>query len=249
MVNRLALVARLYSGPSAAPSCAQPEDAAALACGEFCVVAWRRLGTAVCGLLAAWLWCGKAAASLLITIDKSVQQMTVSVDGSVEHVWPVSTGRRGYGTPNGHFRPQWLARRYFSRKYYNSPMPYAIFFHEGYAIHGTEYIRRLGGPASHGCVRLHPKNAARLFELVKEHGRAHTRIVVTGTNPVEVVKSRKPRSTRAERLRKRAEARRRHRSHQERANLRRSRYEYVPAPRYRRDAAYARWYYGYYSRY
>jgi hypothetical protein len=211
-------------------------------------VAWRRLATAACGLLLAWFWCGTAAAGLLISIDKSEQRMTVSVDGAVEHVWPVSTGRRGYGTPTGHFRPQWLARRYFSRKYYNSPMPYAIFFHEGFAIHGTEYIRRLGGPASHGCVRLHPKNAAVLFELVKEQGRANTRIVVTGANPVEVAKSRKSRRAhRHERRRERAEARRHHRRHHERA-ARRERF-YYPAPRYMRDAAYARWYYGGYSRY
>lgn len=211
-------------------------------------MASRRLVTAALGLLVAWFWCDKAAAGLLISIDKSEQQMTVSVNGSVEHVWPVSTGRSGDSTPNGHFRPQWLARRYFSRKYYNSPMPHSIFFHKGYAIHGTEYIRRLGGPASHGCVRLHPRNAARLFELVKEHGRANTRIVVTGSNPVEVAKSRKSRMTRSERRRKRIEARRSHHSQRERA-FRRPRYYYVPAPAYMRDPAYARWYYGRYSRY
>ena len=36
-------------------------------------------------------------------------------------------------------------------------MPYWIFaFIRGYAIHGTNDLTRLGGPASHGCVRLHP---------------------------------------------------------------------------------------------
>ena len=59
-----------------------------------------------------------------------------------------------------------MARRYFSRKYYNSPMPHAIFFYRGFAIHGTNDIARLGGPASHGCVRLHPSHAAALFALV-----------------------------------------------------------------------------------
>jgi lipoprotein-anchoring transpeptidase ErfK/SrfK len=71
-----------------------------------------------------------------------------------------------------------LARRWFSRRYYNSPMPYAIFFHRGYAIHGTYELSRLGGPASHGCVRLHPQNAAILFSLVREEGPRNTRIVV-----------------------------------------------------------------------
>ena len=47
-----------------------------------------------------------------------------------------------------------MARSWFSTRYYGSPMPYSIFFHKGYAIHGTNYISRLGGPASHGCVRM-----------------------------------------------------------------------------------------------
>ncbi len=113
-----------------------------------------------------------ASAEVVITIDKSSQRMTVSVDGADRHVWPVSTGRAGFGTPNGRFRPQWLARRHFSRKYYNSPMPHSIFFHGGYAIHGTGSIRQLGRPASHGCVRLHPANARTLFHLVRYYGGA-----------------------------------------------------------------------------
>jgi lipoprotein-anchoring transpeptidase ErfK/SrfK len=105
----------------------------------------------------------------------------VAVDGETRHLWRVSTGRRGYGTPTGRFRPQWLARMHYSRKYDNSPMPYSIFFHHGFAIHGTQYTRRLGRVASHGCVRLHPSNAATLFSLVKRHGMSKTRIVIGST--------------------------------------------------------------------
>lgn len=119
-----------------------------------------------------------ARAGVLVQIDKSSQRMAVSVDGTMRYSWPVSTGRRGYGTPSGVFRPQMMARRWFSRRYYNSPMPHAIFFHHGYAIHGTYELARLGGPASHGCVRLHPSNAAALFALVARH-RGNTRIVIT----------------------------------------------------------------------
>jgi lipoprotein-anchoring transpeptidase ErfK/SrfK len=72
-----------------------------------------------------------------------------------------------------------MARRWFSRKYYNSPMPHAIFFYHGFAIHGTYDLARLGGPASHGCVRLHPSNAAALFALVERRGRHNTRIVIS----------------------------------------------------------------------
>jgi lipoprotein-anchoring transpeptidase ErfK/SrfK len=120
-----------------------------------------------------------ARADVVVRIDKSSQRMAVSVDGTMRYSWPVSTGRRGYGTPSGVFHPQMMARRWFSRKYYNSPMPHSIFFYHGYAIHGSYDLARLGGPASHGCVRLHPSNAAALFALVERSGRRNTRIVVS----------------------------------------------------------------------
>ncbi|MFL4977189.1 MAG: L,D-transpeptidase [Xanthobacteraceae bacterium] len=124
-----------------------------------------------------------AHAGLLVHIDKSRQRLTVTADGDVLHSWAVSTGRAGYGTPNGSYRPQRLARRWFSRKYYNSPMPHSIFFNGGFAIHGSYEIHRLGGPASHGCVRLHPVHAAALYGLVQRHGMGSTRIVVSGAIP------------------------------------------------------------------
>ena len=124
-----------------------------------------------------------AAARVVVTIDKSTQHMSVSVDGTPRYNFAVSTGRAGYGTPNGTYRPQRLARTWFSKKYYNSPMPHSIFFHGGYAIHGSYEISRLGGPASHGCVRLHPSNAATLYALVQKEGTSNTTIVVTGSNP------------------------------------------------------------------
>jgi lipoprotein-anchoring transpeptidase ErfK/SrfK len=123
---------------------------------------------------------GAARANVLVSIDKSTQQMSVSVDGVPRYRWAVSTGRAGYGTPSGTYRPQRMERTWFSKEYYNSPMPHSIFFHGGYAIHGSYEIRRLGGPASHGCIRLHPANAATLFALVKQRGMSDTTIVVSG---------------------------------------------------------------------
>ncbi|MGY4401649.1 L,D-transpeptidase [Bradyrhizobium sp. USDA 3315] len=120
-----------------------------------------------------------ARADVVVHIDKSSQRMAVSVDGARRYNWPVSTGRRGYGTPSGVFRPQMLARRWYSKKYYNSPMPHSIFFHRGFAIHGTYELTRLGGAASHGCVRLHPSHAAMLYGLVERNGRGGTRIEIT----------------------------------------------------------------------
>jgi hypothetical protein len=124
-----------------------------------------------------------AFAEVLISVIKSTQQMSVSVDGVPRYRFAGSTGRAGYGTPNGTYHPQRLAASWFSKLYYNSPMPHSIFFHGGYAIHGSYEINRLGGPASHGCIRLHPANAAALFALVKSEGMGATTIVVSGSNP------------------------------------------------------------------
>jgi lipoprotein-anchoring transpeptidase ErfK/SrfK len=57
-------------------------------------------------------------------------------------------------------------------------MPHSVFFHGGYAIHGTYETRNLGLPVSHGCVRLHPQDAATFFAMVQEAGLANTRIIV-----------------------------------------------------------------------
>jgi hypothetical protein len=123
-----------------------------------------------------------AQAGVVVTVDKTAQRLTVEVGGMTRYVWPVSTARWGYRTPNGSYRPQWLARKWFSTKYDGSPMPYSIFFDGGYAIHGSYEISRLGSPASHGCIRLHPDNAAVLFALVKASVK-DTQIVITGEGP------------------------------------------------------------------
>jgi lipoprotein-anchoring transpeptidase ErfK/SrfK len=130
-------------------------------------------------LLAAMV---RAQAEVVVTVDKSAQRLSVAVDGFPRYEWPVSTARWGYRTPNGSYRPERLERKWFSRKYDDSPMPYSIFFKGGYAIHGSYEISRIGTPASHGCIRLHPEHAAILFGLVKDNMR-DTRIVVTGERP------------------------------------------------------------------
>lgn len=133
----------------------------------------------------------QSSAKVQISVNKNAQRMTVSVDGAPRYEFAVSTGRAGYGTPNGTYHPQWMAKSWFSKEYYNSPMPHSIFFHRGYAIHGSYEINRLGGPASHGCIRLHPANARTLFALVQREGMPATTIVVYGSNPA-VVRTRSP---------------------------------------------------------
>lgn len=129
-------------------------------------------------LLACLATTGTALAGVVVRVDLSRQQMDVSVDGYHYDTWSVSTGRRGYRTPTGSYRPKLLKRRHYSTRYDGAPMPYSIFFRGGYAIHGTSHTRALGRPASHGCIRLHPSNAADLFSLVRRYGRSNTRIVI-----------------------------------------------------------------------
>jgi lipoprotein-anchoring transpeptidase ErfK/SrfK len=119
------------------------------------------------------------AQGLVARVDVSSQTMTVTNGGMVVHVWRVSTARNGYSTPRGTFRPQHLSRMHYSRKYDNSPMPYSVFFRGGYAIHGTGAVKRLGTPASHGCVRLHPSNAATLYSMIQQVGLRNARIIIS----------------------------------------------------------------------
>ena len=123
-----------------------------------------------------------AQAGVVIVVNKSTQRLAVSVDGTPRYEWPVSTARQGYNTPNGTYGVERMEVSWFSRRYDWSPMPHSIFFNGGYAIHGSYEIGRLGTPASHGCIRLHPNNAKILFELVQQHIK-DTRIVVTGDGP------------------------------------------------------------------
>jgi lipoprotein-anchoring transpeptidase ErfK/SrfK len=120
-----------------------------------------------------------AFAGVVARVSISSQTMTVFEDGDVLYSWSVSTAGRGYHTPRGTYRPVRMARMWYSRKYDNSPMPHSIFFRGGYAVHGTNHIKSLGRPASHGCVRLHPSNATILYNLVQAVGPGNTRIVVT----------------------------------------------------------------------
>jgi lipoprotein-anchoring transpeptidase ErfK/SrfK len=119
-----------------------------------------------------------AEAQILAKITLSNQRMDVFVDGAPVYNWPVSTARAGYRTPTGTFKPTALVRYHRSTIYDGSPMPYSIFFLRGYAIHGSYEIKHLGRPASHGCVRLHPKNAAALYSLVQRYGPANTVIQI-----------------------------------------------------------------------
>ena len=129
-----------------------------------------------------------ALADVFISVDKATQRMAVLVDGERQHFWPVSTGLAHYDTPTGSYTPFRLAKDHFSKEWDDAPMPHSIFFtSRGHAIHGSDATRRLGSPASHGCIRLSRENAAILFNLVKEQGLENTRIAVIGEEATATV--------------------------------------------------------------
>ncbi len=122
-----------------------------------------------------------ARAEILISVNKSTQRMTVAVNGRVRYVWPVSTGRSGYETPSGTFRPFRMDRHHRSNEYNNAPMPYSIFFTgSGDAVHGT-YERGLGRAVSHGCVRISVAHAATLWKLVNQELLFGTVVQISGS--------------------------------------------------------------------
>ena len=127
-------------------------------------------------ILASALFCLSAlpaSAEVVARVSTSRQAMQVYVDGTLAYVWPVSTARPGYFTPAGHYRVRRMERMWYSRKYDMSPMPHALFFRGGYAIHGTYAVGHLGRPASHGCIRLSPAHARILFGLVQRYRNAN----------------------------------------------------------------------------
>jgi L,D-transpeptidase catalytic domain len=120
-------------------------------------------------------------AAVLVTIDKSTQRMTVEVDKTLRWIWPVSTGQLGHDTPSGRYTAFRMEADHFSKEWDDAPMPHSIFFSPtGHAIHRYLNTRRIGSPASHGCVRLEPANAAKLYALVEQQGLPNTKVVVTG---------------------------------------------------------------------
>src|ERR1700689_365420 len=138
-----------------------------------------------------------ARANIVVSIDKTTQTMGVAVDGSQRYSWPVSTGRPGYDTPNGTFRPNRMDADHYSQEWDNAPMPHTMFFDmQGHAVHGFFDVKHLGLAVSHGCVRLSPDNATVLFDLVKAEGMANTTVMIGGRTPggdnVPVARSRMP---------------------------------------------------------
>ncbi len=119
-----------------------------------------------------------ALAKVHILVDLDSQTMHVEARDKT-YDWKVSSGASGYDTTAGSYGVLWTDKDHKSDEYDGAPMPNAIFFKPGFAIHGA-YKSNWGHPASHGCVRLPVAKSAILWDLVKAEG---AEITITGGDP------------------------------------------------------------------
>lgn len=123
-----------------------------------------------------------ARAVVRVDIDLRAQRLTLREKGAPGRVFKISSGKAGHRTPTGCFIVDKTARMAYSAKYGRSPMSFSVFFRgrglrsEGatFGIHGTPHVGSLGQAASHGCVRLRPDHARRVFEAVRRNDPDNT---------------------------------------------------------------------------
>ena len=101
-----------------------------------------------------------------IDVNLTEQSLT-AYEGSVPvHTTLVSTGLPNTPTPVGQFRI-WIKLRYDDMAgpgYYIEDVPYVMYFHGGYGLHGVTWHGNFGHPMSHGCVNLPTSEAEWLFD-------------------------------------------------------------------------------------
>jgi lipoprotein-anchoring transpeptidase ErfK/SrfK len=73
-------------------------------------------------------------------------------------------------TRKGVYRMYALYKSYpmWGRDWWCPDVPYAMFFHHEFAIHGAYWHNDFGTPVSHGCVNMAEMDAAEVFAKVKK---------------------------------------------------------------------------------
>ncbi len=98
-------------------------------------------------------------------------QVVVIYDGPVaRYATLASTGKGKDATPTGLYRvtrkkphTTMVSDRSKSQTYSVS-VPWAVYFHEGYAFHSAYWHNKFGQKRSHGCINLAPKDALLLYQ-------------------------------------------------------------------------------------
>jgi len=116
---------------------------------------------------------------LYIYVDISQQSMRVYQGNRRIYHWRVSTGRRGFGTPRGNFRPKFIRKRYRSDVCHGQFMMNAIVLNNKLAIYGSNSTWKLGQNVSYGCVRISKDNSKKLYKLVQSYGKYRVRVKIT----------------------------------------------------------------------
>ncbi|MER5843751.1 MULTISPECIES: L,D-transpeptidase family protein [Streptomyces] len=104
----------------------------------------------------------------VLCISKSSRTLRWMVDGRTLTTLPVRFGSDPTPTRDGVFAVYWKSRDHVSTLY-DSPMPYAMFFSGGQAVHfSADFAARGYAGSSHGCVNVRDEAAiARLYEQVR----------------------------------------------------------------------------------
>ncbi|MGA4840020.1 L,D-transpeptidase family protein [Streptomyces sp. G45] len=108
----------------------------------------------------------------VMCISKKSRTLTWMIDGKAVTTVDVRFGSEYTPTREGEFRVFWKSRHHVSTLY-DTPMPYAMFFSGGQAVHySSDFAARGYAGASHGCVNVRDKaGIARLFKQVKDGDR------------------------------------------------------------------------------
>jgi hypothetical protein len=113
-------------------------------------------------------------------VDLTRQLMWVQTGSRVVYApVPIRSGRDGHETRTGRFTVYWRDLDHYSDLYDNAPMPYAQFFSDGQAFHGTAGDLFTGG--SHGCVNLRLADAQRLWNTLAQDDSVYVWGVKPGT--------------------------------------------------------------------
>ncbi|MFJ9106967.1 L,D-transpeptidase family protein [Streptomyces sp. NPDC102283] len=104
----------------------------------------------------------------VLCISKKSRTLAWMNDGKVVSAMDVRFGSEYTPTREGVFEVFWKSRDHVSTLY-DTPMPYALFFSGGQAVHySADFAANGYGGASHGCVNVRDKKkVAALFDQVK----------------------------------------------------------------------------------
>ena len=100
-----------------------------------------------------------------ILVSTSEQRIYAYEDGHLIHTHITSTGRSETPTVKGDFNiyVKFEADDMSGPDYFLPQVPWTMYFHRGYAIHGTYWHNSFGRPMSHGCVNLPTEEAEWFF--------------------------------------------------------------------------------------